>query len=358
MVAMEVKPVFWFCIAEFICLFTLSILASKVDLLVVIPCISLIESSKESASPKELLIGRDLNLERARAAALAGDQATVAKELAEQAGTLADFQKMNVLQQEALAAAVGMTSDQLADVLFQQEVQGKTAQELRSLGKDELANRLEQQSAQESLNALVQNFKAILADVVKFLDPIIQGFTSVVQVMGQMKEALIALTSFQLLYIGYQKITAALKAKELLLTRKNFFGELASMAVTGAKSVAKIPFVGPVLAVAALAGLFAAGKALIGGDDVLSPGKNKNGYGDRTLFGPEGAIALNNKDTIVAGTDLFRGNDVISSPEGQVSLPTQPDNSTGKETNKLLSALIKQNSKKPEISPVGLYSVQ
>ena len=41
---------------------------------------------------------------------------------------------MNVLQQEALASAIGMTSDQLADILFQQEVQGKTAQELRALG--------------------------------------------------------------------------------------------------------------------------------------------------------------------------------------------------------------------------------
>jgi ABC-type branched-subunit amino acid transport system ATPase component len=35
------------------------------------------------------------------------------------------------------------------------------------------------------------------------------------------------------------------------------------------------------------------------GDDVISPG-----YGKRTLFGPEGSIQLNDKDTVIAGTNL------------------------------------------------------
>jgi hypothetical protein len=37
----------------------------------------------------------------------------------------------------------------------------------------------------------------------------------------------------------------------------------------------------------------------------VSPGKGDSGYGSRTLMGPEGAIALNNKDTVIAGTNLF-----------------------------------------------------
>ena len=38
------------------------------------------------------------------------------------------------------------------------------------------------------------------------------------------------------------------------------------------------------------------------GDDVISPG-----YGKRMIFSPEGAVALNNNDTIVAGTNLGGG---------------------------------------------------
>ena len=307
----------------------------------------------------ELLLGKDLNLERARAAALEGDLVTLGEELAEQAGSLADFQEMNVLQQEALASAMGMTSDQLADILFQQEVQGKTAQQLRALGKDELANRLEQQNAQESLNALVANFQSLLADLAKPLDFVLQAFSGIAKTMASMKEVLLALTGIQLIYLGYQKVQAALEAKKLLLTRKNFFAEVASMAAKGAQSVAQIPFVGPVLAVAALAALYAAGTALLGkGDDVLSPGRNSSGYGDRMLFGPEGAISLNNKDTVIAGTNLFRGDDVVSTGEGQINIPATPVNKEGEKTNMLLQQLITQNAKKPQISPVGLYEVQ
>ena len=50
------------------------------------------------------------------------------------------------------------------------------------------------------------------------------------------------------------------------------------------------------------------------GDDVMSPGNKTSGYGERTLFGPEGAIQLNNKDTVIAGTNLFDGGTQPTSP--------------------------------------------
>jgi len=48
-------------------------------------------------------------------------------------------------------------------------------------------------------------------------------------------------------------------------------------------------------------------------DDMIQPG-----YGKRILFSPEGSIAFNDKDTIVAGTNLKYGNDVISGPAGSI----------------------------------------
>ena len=45
-----------------------------------------------------------------------------------------------------------------------------------------------------------------------------------------------------------------------------------------------------------------------------------SGYGSRVLLTPQGGIAFNNKDTIVAGTNLTKGNDIISSPEGSINL--------------------------------------
>jgi hypothetical protein len=69
----------------------------------------------------ELITGKDLNLELAQQAALNNDLATVASEISKNVGSAADFAKMNRLEQEAFAKAVGMTKEELADVLTTQE---------------------------------------------------------------------------------------------------------------------------------------------------------------------------------------------------------------------------------------------
>jgi hypothetical protein len=127
----------------------------------------------------ELLLGKQINLERARAAALAGDQLTLQNELQKNIGTFSEFTKMNVLQQEALAAAMGMTSDQLSDILFKQEILGKSEQELRALGKDEIADRLAATTAQDKFNAVMTKLQGILADIVTPLIPLIDSIMAI-----------------------------------------------------------------------------------------------------------------------------------------------------------------------------------
>ena len=162
------------------------------------------ESSIESELEAELLTGKQLNLERARAAALAGDQKTVAEELAKNMGTFSDFTKMNTLQQDALAKSMGMSTDALSDMLFKQETMGMNAQQLRAQGKDELADKLEQLSAQERLNLAQEKFQSILGDLatafLPFLD-MVSGvaafFASMPGVIGFIVGALGALVVVQ-----------------------------------------------------------------------------------------------------------------------------------------------------------------
>ena len=80
------------------------------------------ENSIANEMEAELLIGRELNLERARALALTGDQEELAAELLEQVGSYSEFNDMNVIQQQKLASAFGMSADQMADMLAQQEM--------------------------------------------------------------------------------------------------------------------------------------------------------------------------------------------------------------------------------------------
>jgi len=164
------------------------------------------EESISAELEAELLTGKDINLEKARYLALQGDSAGAAQELMRNVGDLADFQKLNVIQQEALAKAVGMTTDELTDSLVKSE-QIKTLdqnqvklyqqqiKELKDKGQTEKANALEQQmmagkslelanvqaDAQERLTRAGEKFKDTLSNIIagpigKGLEFLVSGF--------------------------------------------------------------------------------------------------------------------------------------------------------------------------------------
>ncbi len=74
------------------------------------------ESSIASELEAELLIGRDLNLEKAREYALAGDTVGLMQEISKEAGTQEDFNNMNFKAREAIAGALKMEVNALSDM--------------------------------------------------------------------------------------------------------------------------------------------------------------------------------------------------------------------------------------------------
>lgn len=152
------------------------------------------QSSIEDELAAELLTGKQLNLEGARYAALVGNQAMLAEELANNIGTAADFTNMTVISQDALAKSLGMNRNQLADTLIQQEklnkldAEGNTLQErynnLRKKGYSEaeiatqledeaLARQLEGNSLQDDFNQLIQKAQEALIPLAMELLPMI-----------------------------------------------------------------------------------------------------------------------------------------------------------------------------------------
>ena len=105
------------------------------------------ESSISNELSAELITGKQLNLEQARLYALNNDMAGLSRELAKNFGTAADFSKMNRIQQDSIASAMGMSRDQMAEMLKQQELftklgskQGDTAKEQLRLGLERYKN--------------------------------------------------------------------------------------------------------------------------------------------------------------------------------------------------------------------------
>ena len=105
------------------------------------------ESSIAAEMEAELLTGKQLNLEGARAAALAGDQAKLAAELRKEVGTAAEFGEMNVIQQEAMAKAFGMQREDMAKMLIEQE----KLEKVKAQGFDSMSD------AQKQYNEAVKN---------------------------------------------------------------------------------------------------------------------------------------------------------------------------------------------------------
>lgn len=272
------------------------------------------ESSITNELSAELITGKDLNLERARLLALNGKSAEAAAEMLNQIKGSAEFSKMNVIQQESLAKAVGMTADELANSLVQQEnlnrlgsetkkqIQAQ-AEELRKKGKVDEANQL--------LNSLGNEKQAKAA-----LDNIAaqDKFNQSMEILQRMVGDLVAGPMGQFLDKLVTFVSKAENLQKIFTTIKVIMAGL--VAASAAMAVAWA-VMNPVAAIAGLAigGMIGGAVYAAMGDDIIS-----EGYGNRTLLTPKGAVALNNQDTVIAGTNLFRGDDVISSPKGSINL--------------------------------------
>jgi len=128
------------------------------------------EQSISAELEAELLTGRQINLERARLAALTGDYSTLTEEINANVGDFYEFSKLNVIQQESLAKAVGMEADALSDILMKKENIADLAQRARMEGDKELAANLEQLSTQEKFNAAIEKLKVGVINFVAALE--------------------------------------------------------------------------------------------------------------------------------------------------------------------------------------------
>jgi hypothetical protein len=91
------------------------------------------QSSIESELKASLLIGRQLNLNRARELALAGDLAGLQQEIVSLVGSEQELNRLNIIQRKSLAQALGITVEQLGK-LAGGEVELKSSETRQLIG--------------------------------------------------------------------------------------------------------------------------------------------------------------------------------------------------------------------------------
>jgi hypothetical protein len=242
------------------------------------------ESSIEKELEAELLLGKNINLEKARQAALENDLATVAQEIAKQAGSAAEFANMNRIQQEAIAGAVGMSREELAKSLFMQEQIGNLSGEdyklrekqineleAKGLSQEEIKKELAAQSIddlkhQASMADRMHEASEKINDAFGLmaiqLMPVFDFFTGIVTALTESKFLVGAIITS---LIAMKAVSAAIAIKTMTIAVAKMFGENAKFGPLG---------VGFALAgVAALGGAIATMSSKAG--DVMSPAKGK-----------------------------------------------------------------------------------
>lgn len=193
-----------------------------------------IESSIAAEFEAEVITGRQLNLEAARYYALTNNIASLSKELADQGITQAKFSKMNVIEQEAVAKAMGMSREIMGGMLMEAEaisklsqIDGNTAKEKyenavklygvekanEMLGNDTLAQQMQSASIQDKFLQSVEKLKEAFVGLVQPLMPVLDAFTSILSYISESKNALLAL----------QTVMAGLAVKSLITAIASIF---------------------------------------------------------------------------------------------------------------------------------------
>jgi hypothetical protein len=87
------------------------------------------ESSIGQEMEASVLLGRQLNLDKARELALSGNLAGLSEEIKNQVGSQAEFEAMNVVQRKALAQAIGVSASDLGKIVAGEKTSAELAEE-------------------------------------------------------------------------------------------------------------------------------------------------------------------------------------------------------------------------------------
>jgi hypothetical protein len=329
------------------------------------------ESSIEEELTAATFVGGQFNLSRARALAYEGKIADANDEILNQIQRSGDFRKQDYFTQQQLAKAAGKSVEDIVRELGVRDKLSKlsgdqlnkanklveSGVDISKLSDEDVKKKAESLAKQEKIAGVMTDIQdrisgmieavggrltpifdvlgstligilsvfAQIGDVIKYMQENTWAAVAGATVLGTLATAMIAMKISQLI------LEKKIKQEKL----KQLSPELATASASIFGGFGKMGPLGIGLAIAAVAGMVGLAYSMLSkGDDVFSPGSNSSGYGSRTLMGPEGAIQLNNKDSVIAGTDLF------SKPTQ--SQPTQMVSPMAASNNSMINALISE----------------
>ncbi len=183
-----------------------------------------IESSIAAEFEAEVITGKQLNLDRARFFALTNDLAGLTGEIANNEEVISSFANATRIEQEAIAGALGMSREQMADMVLKSDLISTLTDEQRANAAGVTLEGLKQLDAQQ---ALADSFAKLAQASKPFVDLLTFGLNQITRFAGFIGAITAGL-------LAYKAITASIfvidKAR-LAVAKKQTFQEVAQAAI-------------------------------------------------------------------------------------------------------------------------------
>ena len=131
------------------------------------------ESSIENELKFQMLTGKEINLDKARQLALDNDLAGLSEEIANNSGITEAFATGNRIQQEAAAAALGMSRNELGQMVMQQQYLNLSQDDFIAKYGEQSYQQMQSQSAAEKFQSAMEKIQSIIGDMAISFAPIL-----------------------------------------------------------------------------------------------------------------------------------------------------------------------------------------
>ena len=252
------------------------------------------ETSIEGELESELLLGKQFNFEKARELALMGKSSEAAGELLKQIGGINALEKMNVIQRDRVANAIGLSADELSKAAINQEVLNKLGLENQDALKERMRilqqnNDLAGIAALQAEAAKVQGGEVLLQDIAKA--NMAQKYE---ETMNKLKDILGVLishsTALKVVFMGIALVATAIATSMMMAAMASMIASGGITAILGGAAIGATALSGIGAAVAPFAI-----PAMVD-DSVTAPG-------GQTVSMPKGSLLPDKNDYVYTSTN-------------------------------------------------------
>lgn len=253
------------------------------------------EQSIEAELTAELLTGKQINLEKARQLALDNDLAGLAEEIKDNTALTEAFATGNRIQQQALADTLGMSRDELAGMVYQQELMSMGQDKFIEKYGEQAHQQLMAQSAQEKFADTMTKIQSIIGDMALTFAPILDAVAFLAE------QTWVAYTAMTLI--------AGLSLAKTIMSLMTMWTTITGAAISASTLSSALTLgLGAIAIIAAIAGIAAAMNSETDKAQSVQDGIADSSKGPFTITDAYGGMAVTAQgDSIVASPNVTRG---------------------------------------------------